>query len=153
MWLFFCLFWNHLATSIFLMNKFPRLFNCQFESFGPKKKVYFFWEKNKRTFLLIICIGWFFQSPQTVIIIFLKQETHFIYIEKKSRKKGFSVQSLVHPVEWTLNKLGTKVLFTNRLRWQKFCPSLLHLMNNCVESICKTQKTRTKVLPSATVGE
>ena len=51
------------------------------------RKVYFFWEKNKCTFLLIICIGWFFQCPQTVIIIFLKQETHFIYIEKKIAKK------------------------------------------------------------------
>ena len=47
----------------------------------------------------------------------------------------------------------TKVLFTDRCRWQNFCPSLFHLANNCVESIYKTQKTRAKVLPSATVGE
>ena len=47
----------------------------------------------------------------------------------------------------------TKVLFTDRCRWQNFHPSLLRLVNNCVESIYKTQKTRKKVLPSATVGE
>ena len=47
----------------------------------------------------------------------------------------------------------TKVLFTDRCRWQNFCPSLLRLVNNCVEFIYKTQKTRTKVLPSATVIE
>merc|ERR1712008_153874 len=44
----------------------------------------------------------------------------------------------------------TKVLFTNHCRWQNFRPSLLRLVNNYVESIYKTQKTRTKVLPSAT---
>ena len=46
-----------------------------------------------------------------------------------------------------------KVLFTDCCRWQNFCPSLLHLVNNCVESIYKTQKTRTKILPSVTVGD
>ena len=38
-----------------------------------------------------------------------------------------------------------KVLFTNHCRWQNFHPSLLCLVNHCVESIYKTQKTRTKV--------
>ena len=46
-----------------------------------------------------------------------------------------------------------KVLFTNRCRWQNCHPSLLRLVNNNVESIYKMQKTRMKVLPSATVGE
>ena len=50
-------------------------------------------------------------------------------------------------------KRWTKVLFTDRCRWQNFRPSLLRLVNNCVESIYKMQQTRTKVLPSATVGE
>ena len=48
---------------------------------------------------------------------------------------------------------GFKVLFTDRCRWQNFHPSLLHLVNNCVESIYKPQKTRTNVLPYATVDE
>ena len=34
-----------------------------------------------------------------------------------------------------------------------FVLGLLCYLNNCVESIYKTQKTSTKVLPSATVGE
>ena len=38
-------------------------------------------------------------------------------------------------------------------RWQNFCLSLFCLENNCVESIYKMQKTRAKVLPSASVGE
>ena len=48
---------------------------------------------------------------------------------------------------------NVKAPFTDRCRWQNFRPSLLRLVNNCVESIYKMQKTRTKVLPSATVGE
>ena len=36
---------------------------------------------------------------------------------------------------------------------QIFHPSLLRLVNNCVESIYKTQKTRTTVLPSEMVSE
>ena len=46
---------------------------------------------------------------------------------------------------------NTKVLFIDHLRWQNFCPSLLRLVNNYVESIYKTQKTKRKVLPSVTV--
>ena len=49
--------------------------------------------------------------------------------------------------------LFTKVLFTDRCRWQNFRPSLLCLVNNCVESIYKMQKTRLEVLASAMVGE
>ena len=45
--------------------------------------------------------------------------------------------------------INHKVLFTNCCRLQNFCPSLLRLVNNCVESIYKMEKTRTKVLPSA----
>ena len=48
---------------------------------------------------------------------------------------------------------STKILFTDRCRWQNFRPRLLHLVNNCVKSIYNMQKTRTKVLPSATVGD
>ena len=51
------------------------------------------------------------------------------------------------------SQICAKVLFTNHCRSQNFRPSLLRLVNNCVESTYKTQKTRTKVLPSATVGE
>ena len=49
--------------------------------------------------------------------------------------------------------MQAKVLFTDCHKWRNFHPSLLHPVNNCVESIYKTQKTRTKVLTSATVGE
>ena len=51
--------------------------------------------------------------------------------------------------------LNTKVLFSIHLplQWQNFRPSLLRFVNNCVESNYKTQKTRTKVLLSAMVGE
>ena len=45
------------------------------------------------------------------------------------------------------------LLFIDRCRWQNFHPSVLRLMNNCVEFIYKTQKTELKVLSSATVGE
>ena len=31
--------------------------------------------------------------------------------------------------------LACQVLFTDRCRWQNFCPSLLCFVNNCVESI------------------
>ena len=47
----------------------------------------------------------------------------------------------------------TKVLFTDRCRRQNFCPSLLCLVDRLYIVIQKTQKTRMKVLPSATVGE
>ena len=47
----------------------------------------------------------------------------------------------------------TKVLFTDRCIWQNFRPSLWRLVNNCVESIYKTPKTRTKVLLYARVDE
>mgnify|MGYP001452831514 CR=1 FL=1 len=47
---------------------------------------------------------------------------------------------------------NTKVLFIDHFRWQNFRPSLSRLVNNCVESIYKTQKTKKKVLPSVTVG-
>ena len=42
-----------------------------------------------------------------------------------------------------------KLLFTER----DFCPSLLRLVDTLYTVIHKTQKARTKVLPSATVGE
>jgi hypothetical protein len=44
-----------------------------------------------------------------------------------------------------------KVLFTDHFTWQNF--RLLRLVNNYVESIYMTQKTKTKVLPSETVDE
>ena len=49
---------------------------------------------------------------------------------------------------------GIKVLFTDRCRTQNFRPSLLLLVDRLYTVVIqKTQKTRTKVLPSATVGE
>ena len=48
---------------------------------------------------------------------------------------------------------GVKVLFTHRCRRQNVCPSFLLHVDSCVESIYIKEKTRTKVLPSATVGE
>ena len=48
---------------------------------------------------------------------------------------------------------NNKVLFIDSCSWQNSCPNLLCFMNNCVESIYKTQKARTKVLPLATVRE
>ena len=53
----------------------------------------------------------------------------------------------------TLLKLCVKALFTSGCRRQNFRPCLLRLVNNCVESIYKTKKTRTKNLPFATAGE
>ena len=47
----------------------------------------------------------------------------------------------------------TKVLFTSRCRLQNICPSLLRLVDGPYTVIHKTQKTRMKVLPSATTGE
>ena len=46
---------------------------------------------------------------------------------------------------WTFY-ICTKVLFTHRLR-------LLRLVNNCIESIYKTQKSLTKILSCVMVGE
>ena len=51
----------------------------------------------------------------------------------------------------TVNSI--KVLLTNRCRRQNFPPSLLLHVDNCVESIYMKEKTRTKALLSATVGE
>ena len=49
--------------------------------------------------------------------------------------------------------VATKELFTDRCRWQNFHPSLLRLVDTLYIVIHKTQKTRTKVLTSAMVGE
>ena len=57
----------------------------------------------------------------------------------------------LHGTYDTMN--GTKVLFTDHCRRQKFRPSLLGLADRLYTVIHKTQKTRTKVLPSATDGE
>ena len=46
-----------------------------------------------------------------------------------------------------------KVLFTSRFRRQNFRPSLLCLVDRLYTVIHKMQKTRAKVLPSATTGE
>ena len=46
-----------------------------------------------------------------------------------------------------------KVLFTDHCKKQNSRPSRLHLVNSCLESIYKKQKTRANVLPSVTVGE
>ena len=46
-----------------------------------------------------------------------------------------------------------KVLFTDRYTWQNFRLRLLRLVNNCIESIYKTQKSKTKVMPCVKVGE
>jgi len=37
--------------------------------------------------------------------------------------------------------------------WQNFLLRLLHLVNNCIEFIYKTQKSKTKVMPCVTVGK
>ena len=47
----------------------------------------------------------------------------------------------------------SKVLFTIRCRKQNICPSFLRLVDRLFTVIHKTQKTRTKVLPSATTSE
>ena len=52
-----------------------------------------------------------------------------------------------------LKKEYGKVLFTDCYTWQKFHLILLRLENNCLESIYKTQKSKTKVLPCVTVDE
>ena len=46
-----------------------------------------------------------------------------------------------------------KALFTDRYTWQNFRLRFLRLVINCVESIYKTQTSRTKVLPCVTVDE
>ena len=43
--------------------------------------------------------------------------------------------------------------FTDCCRWQNFRPSLLRILDRLYIVIHKTQKTRTKILPFATVGE
>ena len=45
----------------------------------------------------------------------------------------------------------SKVLFTRHCRRQNFHPSLLHLVDRLYTLIHKTQKTRTKILPYATI--
>ena len=49
--------------------------------------------------------------------------------------------------------VNTKLQFTDCCKRQNFCPSLLHFVDRLYTVIHKTQKTRTKVLQSATVGE
>ena len=49
--------------------------------------------------------------------------------------------------------LKDKVLFINPCIEQNFCPSLWRLVDRLYTVIHKTPKTRTKVLPYATVGE
>ena len=44
-----------------------------------------------------------------------------------------------------MSALDPKILFTDCCSWQNFRPSLFCLVNNYVESIYMTQKTRTKV--------
>ena len=69
--------------------------------------------------------------------------------------RGFPIIENAPHLGMNDNKIigNSKVLFANCCQWQNFRPSLLRLVNNCVESIYKTQNTRTKVLPSAMVGE
>ena len=52
-----------------------------------------------------------------------------------------------------IQKIITNLL-TDRLTWQNFfLNSHLRLVNNCLESIYKTQKTKMNVLPCETIDE
>ena len=53
----------------------------------------------------------------------------------------------------TNSAVTIKVLFNDRRRRQNFCSGLLRLVDTLYTVIHKIQKTRIKVLPSATVGE
>ena len=71
------------------------------------------------------------------------------YLEVEVKLLANSCPKLAKGVQSSTNK----VLFTDRYTWQNFCLRLLRLLNNCVESIYNTQKSKTKVLPCVTVGE
>ena len=45
------------------------------------------------------------------------------------------------------------VLFTDCYKWQNFRLWFLHLVDNCIESIYKTQKSQTKILLCVKVGD
>ena len=77
-----------------------------------------------------------FPCPWMLTVIITEWCAHYMYIL-------YSMTSVVE---------SNKVLFTDRCRWLNFWPSLLRLVNNCVEYL-QDAKTRTKVLPSATIGE
>ena len=83
----------------------------------------------------------------------IRATRHGGQLEEISLEVALSFLNLICFCKDFLQEVAAKVLFTNRCRWQNFSPSLLRLVNNCVEFIYKAQKTRTKVLPSATVGE
>ena len=82
----------------------------------------------------------------------------------KSRKGFFGQPKSKKGHYWPGQKISTdevilsgciyaKVIFTDHCRSQNFFPSLLCLVDRLDTVIHKTQKTRTKVLPSAMVGE
>ena len=57
-------------------------------------------------------------------------------------------------VNLTKQTTGAEVLFSNCCRWQNFGSNLLRVVDSVYTVIHKTKtKTRTKVLPSAIVGE
>ena len=70
-------------------------------------------------------------------------------VQKLTDEEKFKL--ITHIVQF--QTLATKVLFTDHCRRQNFCPSLLQLVDRLYTVIHKMQKTRTKVLPSATVSE
>ena len=74
------------------------------------------------------------------------------YLTAMTRSRRFSNECLHYSKE-IIVLLFDKVLFTDRYTWQNLRLRLLRLVNNCVESIYKTQKSKTKFLPCVTVGE
>ena len=79
------------------------------------------------------------------------------YVDQHDSGCGVSIlgtQNIVFLNEKNFQKnqdnFGYKVLFTDRCRWQNFRPSLLLPVDRLYTVIHKTQKTRTKVLSSAT---
>ena len=74
-------------------------------------------------------------------LLLLIVKAHFSWAAKKTLPilSALPPTRQVYPLACTIsiNQFFDKVLFTDCCRWQNFCPSLLRLVNNCVESIYK----------------
>ena len=95
------------------------------------------------------------------ILTFFFQKRKFLFHLKENKQPIHMRYHFFLHYGWFLQNFGreavqtnmlTTVPFTNRCRWQNFRPRLLRLVDGLYTVIKKTQKTRTKVLPSAMVG-
>ena len=75
------------------------------------------------------------------------------FIGVSSSQRDFCLYVLAGQFGFVLHTRLNKVLFTDPYTWQNFCLKLLCLVNNWVETIYKTQNSKTKALPCVTVSE